>query len=122
MTEYELEDALTSTTVASLEAFSMYVTILASYLVVAYLAGSKLTTQQMFIVSVLFAVSSLLATWSAFSYMERSIPFADALELLNPERRYGAQPSTQYWMLTLMLLGVGASLKFMWDVRHPKAE
>ena len=87
MTEYELEDVLTSTSAGSLEAFGMYVTIVASYLVVAYLAGSKLTTQQTFIVSVLFAVASLLATWSAYSYMERSIPFADALELLNPERR-----------------------------------
>lgn len=122
LTEYELEDILTSTTLASVESFGMYITVVASYLVVAYLAGNKLTSQQTFIVSVLFSIAALLTTWSAYNYLGRSIPFADALEALNPGRRYGAQPYTQYWMTALLLAGICAALKFMWDIRHPKPE
>ncbi len=121
LTEYELEDILTSTTSASVESFGMYITLVASYLVVAYLAGDKLTTQQAFIVSVLFSISALLVTWSAYNYIGRSIPFADALEVIHPERIYGAQPYTKYWMTNLLLAGICASLKFMWDIRHTKS-
>lgn len=122
MTEYELEDVLTSTTVASVEAFGMYITIVASYLVVAYLAGRNLTIQQIFIVSILFVIAATLTSFSAYSYLVRAIPMADALELMHPERRYGAQPFTAYWIGGLMVMGILASLLFMWQVRYPKKE
>ncbi len=122
MTEYELEDVLTSTTNASLEAFTIYITLVASYLIVAYIAGRNLTHQQILIVSILFVFAALLATFSAYSYLARAIPMADALELMHPGRRYGAQPFTAYWIGILMLMGVLASLYFMWQVRHTKTE
>jgi hypothetical protein len=122
MTEYELEDLLTSTTLAAVESFGMYVTVVASYLIVAYLAGKQLTSQQTFVVSVLFTVAALLPTYSAYNYLARSIPFANALEVINPEVRYGAQPFTQYWTTLLLCAGIGASLKFMRDIRHAKNE
>ena len=46
MTEYELLDLVTATSLASLESFGYFLTILASYLVASYLAGRQLTNTQ----------------------------------------------------------------------------
>lgn len=122
MTEYELEDLLTSTTLAAVEVFGIYLTVLASYLVAAYLAGSKLNTTQAITVSVLFVFGAFLSAYTNFSYMARVIPIADSLELIHPDRLYGAQPYAQRALFVLQVLGILACLKFMWDVRHPKKE
>jgi len=124
MTEYELQvqEVLTATSLASVEVFAYYTTVLGSYLIVAYLAGKQLTTTQAFIISVLFVFSSLMGVWSAFAYMARAVELADALELLHPDKTYGAQPFAQKGMAVVMTLGVVACLRFMWEIRHPKTE
>ena len=122
MSEYELEDLLTSTTLAGVEVFGLYLTVLASYLVAAYLAGRQLTKLQATTISVLFVFGAFLSAYTNFAYMARAIPIADSLELLHPERFYGAQPFAQRALFILEMLGIIACLKFMWDVRHPKEE
>jgi len=120
MTEYELEDLLTSTTLAGVEVFGLYLTVLASYLVAAYLAGRQLTTLQATTVSVLFVFGASLSAYTNFAYLARTIPFADSLELIHPDRIYGAQPLAQRAVFILEMLGIIACLRFMWDIRHPK--
>jgi hypothetical protein len=115
-----MEDLLTSITFGAIESFGMYLTVVASYLVVAYLAGKRLTTLQTFIISVLFTVGATLVTFTAVTYMGRAIPVADALELIHPDRRYGAQPFVKNWLGVLLVLGIAASLLFMWQIRHSK--
>ena len=122
MTEYELEDLLTGTTVANLEAFGMYVTILVAYLIAAHLAGKQLSSLQIITVSVLFVVASGIATWGTYAYMSRSIPLADQLEVINPHRTYGAQPLVRDIMTTVQTLGIIACLSFMWSVRRVRPE
>ena len=120
MTEYEIQDLLTSTSLASVEVFAYYTTVLGSYLVVAYLAGKQLSGTQALTVSILFVFASLMGVWSAFAYMARAVELADALELLHPDSSYGAQPHIQKGMAIIMALGVVACLKFMWEIRHSK--
>ena len=122
MTEYEIQDLLTSTSFASMEVFMYYVTVSGSYLLVAYLAGKRLTSTQALTISVLFVFAAFMGVWSAFAYMARAVELADALELLHPDRSYGAQPHMRYGMAIIMSLGVIACLKFMWDVRHRNTE
>ena len=122
MTEYELEDLLTSTMSASSDLFAIYVTLLVAYLVAAYLAGDRLTSAQATTISILFIVASTVMTWGCVTYIGRAIPFADALEVINPDRRYGSQPIVQYTVLLVQVLGIIACLKFMWDVRHREDE
>ena len=94
MTEYELLDLLTATSLASVEVFVYYITILGSYLVAAYFVGRQLTTTQTITISVLFVFGALMSIWSTSAYMARAIELADSLELLHPDRVYGAQPYT----------------------------
>ncbi len=68
MTEYEMADVLTSTTHASVNVFSVYVTLMIAYLVATYLVGSKLTNTQMAIISILFVVTASTLVWALYSY------------------------------------------------------
>ena len=54
--------------------------------------------------------------------MSRAIPIADALEKVNPGVMYGAQPIARNIATVILMLGIFAALKFMWDIRHPKTE
>ena len=122
MTEYEMADLLTSTTLAAVETFSTYISLTVAYLVATYLVGQKLTTAQMTTVSILYVVTASIVVWALYSYMSRVVPIADALEVINPGVNYGAQPMTRDILSGVMALGILASLNFMWGVRHPKAD
>jgi uncharacterized membrane protein YqjE len=122
MTEYEMADLLTSTSFAAVESFSAYVALMVAFLVATYFAGQNMTRSQVVLVSMLYSISALLMTWTTYTYMSRSIPLADALEVLNPKTNYGAQPFARNIVATLEVLGVLCAIKFMWDVRHPKTE
>ena len=122
MTEFELRELLATNSFAAVEVFVFWTTAVTGYLVVAYLAGRQLTTTQSITISVLFVFVSLMAVWSSFAYMARAIEIADMLELVHPDKFYGAQPITQSGMVIVQTLGIMACVKFMWDIRHPKTE
>ena len=122
MTEYELLDLSTATSFAAIETLGYYITILASYLVASYLVGRQLTPLQAATVSVLFICGAVSTAYTSFNYMARAVELADSLELLYESRTYGAQPRARDALVGMQILGVFACLKFMWDVRHPKAE
>ena len=54
--------------------------------------------------------------------MSRAIPLADALEVLNPNLTYGAQPFARNIAAVIEVMGVLFALKFMWNIRRPKSE
>ena len=122
MTEYELADLLTSTTVAAVETFAVYISLMVAYLVATYLAGQKLSKPQIVTVSALYIVATSILIWAYYFYMSRAIRLADMLEELNPEAHYGAQPIARDILAVMMILGMLACLKFMWDSRHPKGQ
>ncbi len=120
MTEYEMADLLTSTTLAAVETFSTYISLTVAYLVATYLVGQKLTTAQMTTVSILYVVAASIVVWAFYSYISRAVPIADALEVMHPSVNYGAQPMTRDIFSIVLVLGIPASLSFMWSIRHPK--
>ena len=122
MTEYELQDLLTATSLAAWDVFAYYLTILASYLVATYLVGGRLSTLQAISISALFVFGSFFTAYTSFFYMARAIELADSLELLHPDRVYGGQPFGQKAMFVFQSLGIIVCLIFMWQVRHPKTE
>ncbi len=97
-------------------AMSIYVTITSGYLLVAYLAGKDLTRLQAVFISVLYVTFATFNTFAVVSYFQSAFHFGHT---------YGAG-LVPYWPVyglgTLFPLGILACLKFMWDVRHPKAE
>lgn len=122
MSEFELEDLVTSSSLAAVEVLTVYITITTAYLIAAYLAGRQLSPTQTLIVTVLYVGAATMMTWACFGYSTRAIGFVDQLEMLNPDNRYGAQPFVRNTILVVQALGIVASLKFMWDVRHPRTE
>ncbi|MFK8021115.1 MAG: hypothetical protein AB8B86_15225 [Pseudomonadales bacterium] len=117
MNQYQLEDILTSTSLASVEAFGMYVTLLAAYLVASFAAGEKLSKGQAVTVSVLFIVAALVMTWTTYGFLSRSIPLAAELAAMNPDRLYGARPALRTIVAIIQILGIFSSLLFMRSIR-----
>jgi hypothetical protein len=120
MTEYELEDLLTGCSLASVETFGMYLTVMVAYLVSSYAVGKQLSRIQVTTISTLFTVTSLVFTWAVYGYISRGIPIANELSLINPDRVYGLRPIVRMSMLVVQICGILASLSFMWSIRHPK--
>ncbi len=118
MNQYQLEDILTATTQASVESFGIYLTLMAAYLVASYTAGPKLTLGQAVTVSVLFVVAALIAVLSTYGYLSRSIPLAEQLTEINPERLYAASsPALRNVLAIIEVIGIISSLLFMRSIR-----
>ena len=120
MTEYELTDSLTSLMSVASDIFAVYMSLLAAYLVSVYLVGHKLGATQVLIISTLFTVACSILIWGMYTFFSRAIPLADALEIINPDVRYGAHRVTRFVLVAVMSLGILACLKFMWDIRRGK--
>ena len=93
---------------------------MAAYFVATYFAAQNMTRSQVVLVSLIYSISALLMAWSNYTYMSRAILLADALEVLNPNTPYGAQPFAGNIVAGIHILGVLGAIRFMWDVRHPK--
>lgn len=123
MTEYELLDLMASMEAHMASQFSLYLTIISSYMVVAYLVGNKLTNTQVVIVSTLMILSAGGQTWALHTtlgrvteYLERKVEFSALTEY---EQNFSA--NTYAWVV-ILVGGLLASLFFMWQVRHHKTE
>ena len=107
-----------------IQALMLYLTVSSGYLIVAYLAGAQLTRSQTLFVSALFLVFAFYALWGVAQYWASGDEARLALEELGAdmiELNYlGLNPVVI--ALPMGVLGILGSLKFMWDVRHPKTE
>ena len=120
MTEYELVDVLISYNTAAMSALALYLTTVSGYLIVGYLAGKSLTASQAVIVSVLFIVFALFFGYGAVGYFRRALLVVDELMTMNPGEFIGVKPWLVFLVAGLCFTGILASLRFMWDIRHPK--
>lgn len=107
-----------------IQALMLYLTVSSGYLIVAYLVGSKLTKAQVIFVSTLFFVFALYALWGVSQYWSSGDQARLALEASGAaseiELNYlGISPVVI--ALPMGLLGIIGCLKFMWDVRNPRA-
>ncbi|MEP0200925.1 MAG: hypothetical protein ABJ084_03830 [Halioglobus sp.] len=98
------------------DAMTGFITVIGGYLLVAYLAGKDLTKAQTILISALFIVFSGFNISAVVMYFQSAFHFGH----LYGAGRVPAWPS--YGLGILFSIGVFACLKFMWDVRHPKAE
>jgi hypothetical protein len=120
MSEAELWGLIVEYNDSLMAAMSLYLTILSGYLIVAYLAGGKLTSTQCTIITIAFVLSALLFTWAVRGYGYRAIFLIGKTSQEFHTWQMMDEPSLLF-ILAIMVGGVIAALKFMWDVRHPKA-
>ena len=97
-------------------AMSLYLTVVSGYLLVAYLAGKELTSLQTFIITTLFIFMASSNTLAAIGYFQNAYHFGNTFGA-------GRVPGWGGPVVgTIQSFGILASVKFMWDVRHPKIE
>ncbi len=105
----------------AITSFSIYLTFTFAYLTAAYLAGTKLTVYQVFVISTLYTAGALISLASVISNLELYTVLLNQDEVLRSSITF----SGEFWIYSitpLFLLGIGVSLSFMWYIRHPKTE
>jgi hypothetical protein len=119
MTQYEIIDAVGTYQGLAQSGLMNYFAILSSYLVVAYFAGASLSRHQVVIITGLYLVMQLFTTWGIFTFFIATRTLAETITA------GGWQPppiKPIYIAGPLLVFGIIAGLKFMWDVRHPKTD
>lgn len=74
------------------------------------------------IVSGLYLVFAFVSTYLAVGYGMRGLSYARLVAEINPGIEVYPTDVVPIAMAIVLLSGMGASLKSMWDVRHSKAE
>jgi hypothetical protein len=121
MTEYELTDTINSTMSVYASTFTVYLTIISAYLIAGFISGQKLSQPQFVIVSVFFFLASGLTVFAIFGVGLRLAYAANALRLTDSGNPIVFTATYNYVLIAILILGIFASFKFMWDIRHPKS-
>ena len=99
-----------------------YFALVSAYLLVAYLAGSKLSALQLTIINSLFLLWVAGIVAGTFSALEATTIIERRLGALESDFSVGGGAASLYNFIVIQIGGVVASLFFMWSVRHPKNE
>ena len=107
----------------SIAFFMGFISLVSAYLVVAYVVGKELLPSQVIVINLLFSVSTILTIFGNAVTARNAIQ-AHYLGSLNVEEMIALPEFLIYFVpISLILIDfciVLASLKFMWDIRHPK--
>ena len=121
MSEAEIWELILLSQANAATYIAMLLTLISGYLVIAYLVGAKLSGQQILLVNGLFLLSAFSIAFPAFAAYDRaSFLLSLTSEAYRSPRSAGIHlgPGTSVVIFSGAIL---ASLKFMWDVRHPKS-
>ena len=123
MTEYELLDLMGNTIDSMGSCFTIYLSIISGYLVVAYFIGDKLTLPQTVIIGILFIFGAGLQVCGIHAYQIAVQEFLTQKAEIAPLTDYQSAVLNNNGgtiFAVLMACGIIASLYFMWSIRHPK--
>ena len=121
MSEAEIWELILLSQANAATYIAMLLTLISGYLVIAYLIGAKLSGQQILLVNGLFLLSAFWMAFPTFAAYERaSFLLSLTSEAYRSPRSAGIHlaPGASVVIFSGAIL---ASLKFMWDVRHPKS-
>jgi hypothetical protein len=122
MTEYEITDAIVSYSTAAMSAMTLYLSAVTAYLVAAFMAATRLNRIQVIIVNVLFIFVSGFFTFGTVGYLTRQTYYVARLLEINPNQSTYLNYGVVSFIGIVEIMGIAASLYFMWSVRHPKEE
>ncbi len=116
MTFFELAELLREN--SGMNAITLYLTVVTTYLVAAYLVGEKLTRFQTFLTTSLFIIFALVFTFGSVAFFrattEIAARFGNEVEMLTFPIQFA-------WVIGFAeIFAILGSLKFMFDVRSKK--
>jgi hypothetical protein len=101
----------------------IYLSLVFGYCVVAYIAGGKLTRFQVITASIMFIAAAELQANLMYLWVGSAQEILRSLGEINPDMEGRGEFGTrQIYGISIIQLGILASLAFMWSVRHPKTE
>ena len=122
MTEGELIQAAQATWANVITLTTVAITLLSGYIIVAYLAGKELERSQVLIVNSLYLLLFLFVLMGIYSLSIRATEMAALSVQISEQRNLGPTLWLPLGVVAIFAFCLLASLKFMWDVRHPKTE
>lgn len=128
MTEYELGEVISNAASNGMTSFTIWLSIASGYLVAAYSAGANLTTIQVLIVNILYFVCSVVFASITIIFVSRGVLLAGMKQELFPDSAIplgydnAIAEAAVLGLVLIMVGGILATLYFMWNVRHSKAE
>jgi hypothetical protein len=121
MSEYEILDLMASMEAHMATQFSLYLTVISAYMIVAYLAGEKLTTAQVWIASALMLFAAGGQAWALYASTGRVLEYLHLKEQQSPLTQYEQNfAANGYVWVFILTCGVLAALYFMWGVRRDR--
>ena len=118
MSEYELTDLAAAAMANFLATFTIFMSIVTAYAITAFVAGTRLTRIQLFVINACFLLSA--STMGFLSYLifgtfVRRAQTADSLGGID----IGTVVDFSWYVAFIYILLTLGCLLFMWNVRHP---
>ena len=85
---------------------SLYMAVTSAYLIVAFMAGERLTNSQAFIISVLYIFIASLATYGVYSWISRAFYFTGELKKLNTGIPFSSSEGLPTVLAIILLSGI----------------
>jgi hypothetical protein len=120
MTEYELFDLMLTAVDGGTAVIGIILTVVSGYLIVAWLVGGKLTTAQVMMVNLLFLCTAPMMVWGWLGRYLAALDLQNQLLVLAPQTTERINMYVIIGFPIILFILILGSLKFMWDIRHPK--
>ena len=118
MNEPELVEAANSTFALVVDLLTFYMTITSAYLLVAYIAGAKLSRFQITVVSVLYIFMGSASTYALSLWMIRGIYYMARVQALDATAPINPTAIIPLMIIAALIGGIVTSLIFMWNIRR----
>ena len=122
MTEAELLEAASNNWSNVISLITIFISAMSGYLVVAYLVGKKLNTQQVTLVNALYGALMGFTLFSIFEFARAGVEHGKLALEMSTQRTIGPSEVLPFVFIAIIFPLILASYKFMWDIRHSKTK
>jgi len=122
MTEAELLQSAQAVYSNLNEVMATAITLISGYLVAAYLAGKDMTSSQVALINTLYLLILAMMLGGVVSLGLQGGEMATLALAKTAERTVAPNPLFPIFIAAVLGFCAIATLKFMWDIRHPKKE
>ena len=122
MVEAELLEISSMTWGNAIALAGLVITLISGYLIAAYIVGANMTHSQSVLINILYIGFASFLVLSFFAFSQSAIHLDALAYEMSTQRSIEPRPELAYAVGIFMGFCVLASLKFMWDIRHPQPE
>ena len=117
MTEVEAVTLTQSILANAGNSYTVFLTLISGYLLVAHLAGKTLTRSQLTIITVLYALSIGYTIFVWFGFSQAGLYYQGIAAELRGTMNFSDERGAIFGLMLNIAIAL-APLKYMWDVRH----